>query len=480
MTDQILNYIGGQLVPALNGGTIDNIDPSTGKVYSQLPSSTQRDVDSAVIVATSAFKQWSSVSIEERSRVLLNIADGIESKLEELSLAESIDNGKPRHLAKRIDIPRAASNFRFFGSAIVGESSSAHIMEGEAVNYTRRKPIGIVGCISPWNLPLYLFTWKIAPALAAGNCVIAKPSELTPMTAFLLSQICIDSGLPAGVLNILHGYGAEVGQAIVQHPKIKAISFTGGTNTGQKLAATAAPMFKKLSLELGGKNPNIIFDDCDFDEMLETTVRSSFTNQGEICLCGSRILVQESIYERFCSEFASRVRDLKLGDPLTDVSLGALVSEGHLDKIKYYVNLAKEEGGEILTGGEVIKVGGRCEEGYFFSPTVIRGLNNQCRFNQEEIFGPVVSIIPFKSDEEAIAIANDTPYGLSTTIWTSNIKRAHNTAHQIEAGVIWVNCWLLRDLRTPFGGMKASGVGREGGEEALRFFTETQNICIKL
>lgn len=480
MTDQILNYVGGQLIPAVDGGTIDNIDPSTGKVYSQLPSSTQADVNAAVAAATSAFKQWSAASIEERSRVLLNIADRIVSQLEELSLAESIDNGKPRHLAKRIDIPRAASNFRFFASAIVGESSSAHIMEGEAVNYTRRKPIGVVGCISPWNLPLYLFTWKIAPALAAGNCVIAKPSELTPMTAFLLSQICIDSGLPAGVLNILHGYGAEVGQAIVEHPKIKAISFTGGTNTGQKLAATAAPMFKKLSLELGGKNPNIIFDDCDFDEMLETTVRSSFINQGEICLCGSRILVQESIYEHFCSEFAKRVRDLTLGDPLTDVSLGALVSEGHLNKIKYYVNLAKEEGAEILTGGEVIKVAGRCEEGYFFSPTVITGLNNQCRFNQEEIFGPVVSIIPFKSDEEAIAIANDTPYGLSATIWTSNVKRAHNTAHQIEAGVIWVNCWLLRDLRTPFGGMKASGVGREGGEEALRFFTEAQNVCIKL
>ncbi len=480
MIDNILNYVGGDLVPAVDGGTIDNIDPSTGKVYSLLPSSTHKDVEAAVSAASKAFKQWSSASIEERSRVLLKIADGIESQLDKLSLAESIDNGKPQHLAKKIDIPRAASNFRFFGAAIVGESSSAHIMEGEAVNYTRRKPIGVVGCISPWNLPLYLFTWKIAPALASGNCVIAKPSELTPMTAFLLSQICIDSGLPGGVLNILHGYGAEVGQAIVEHPKIKAISFTGGTNTGQKLAATAAPMFKKLSLELGGKNPNIIFDDCDFDEMIETTVRSSFTNQGEICLCGSRILVQESIYERFCAEFSRRVQHLTIGDPLTDVSLGALVSEGHLDKIKYYVNLAKAEGGAILTGGDEVKVSGRCEGGYFFAPTVISGLSNQCRFNQEEIFGPVVSVIPFNSDEEAIAIANDTPYGLSTTIWTSNIKRAHNTAHQIEAGVIWVNCWLLRDLRTPFGGMKASGVGREGGEEALRFFTEAQNVCIKL
>lgn len=480
MMDNILNYIDGRLAPAISGLTIDNIDPSTGQIYSKISSSAKEDVDAAVEAAIKAFKEWSGTSIEERSRILHKIADHIESKLDQLALAESVDNGKPIHLARKIDIPRAASNFRFFASAIVGDSTSAHIMEGQAVNYTRRKPIGVVGCISPWNLPLYLFTWKIAPALAAGNCVIAKPSELTPMTAFMLSQICIDCGLPSGVLNILHGYGAEVGQAIVEHPKIKAISFTGGTNTGQKLAATAAPMFKKLSLELGGKNPTIIFDDCDFSEMLETTVRSSFTNQGEICLCGSRILVQESIYERFCQEFTRQVQQLTVGDPLTEVSLGALVSAGHLDKIKYYVDLAREEGGQILTGGEAIKVEGRCEGGYFFSPTVIKGLSNQCRFNQEEIFGPVVSIIPFKSDEDAIAIANDTPYGLSATIWTTNIKRAHNTAHQLEAGVIWVNCWLLRDLRTPFGGMKASGVGREGGEEALRFFTEAQNICIQL
>jgi aminomuconate-semialdehyde/2-hydroxymuconate-6-semialdehyde dehydrogenase len=480
MKTQIINYINGELVPAKSGATIDNFDPSTGKVYSQLPASGKEDVEAAVEAATKAFLHWSSMSIDKRSGILHNIANGIEAQLDELALAESVDNGKPKELARRIDIPRAASNFRFFASAIVGASSSAHIMEGEAVNYTRRKPVGVVGCISPWNLPLYLFTWKIAPALAAGNCVISKPSELTPMTAYLLSQICIDNGLPPGVLNILHGLGSEVGQAIVEHPRIKAISFTGGTNTGHRLAATAAPMFKKLSLELGGKNPTIIFDDCDFKEMLETTVKSSFTNQGEICLCGSRILVQASIYERFCSEFTDRVQQLTLGDPLTDVSLGALVSAGHLEKIKHYVKLAIEEGGEILTGGTSVNVEGRCKDGYFYSPTVIKGLSNQCRVNQEEIFGPVVSIIPFQSDEDAISIANDTQYGLSATIWTSNVKRAHNTAHQLDAGVIWINCWLLRDLRTPFGGMKASGVGREGGEEALRFFTEAQNICIQL
>lgn len=480
MTRQILNYINGQLTPAVAKATIDNVDPSTGKVYSELPSSTKEDVDTAVHAAKAAFKSWSMTSIQERSDILHGIADRIEAQLDELALAESIDNGKPLHLAKSIDIPRAAANFRFFASAIVSASTAAHVMEGQAVNYTRRKPVGVVGCISPWNLPLYLFTWKIAPALATGNCVISKPSELTPMTAFLLSQICIDGGLPPGVLSILHGYGAEVGQAIIDHPDIKAISFTGGTSTGQKIAATAAPMFKKLSLELGGKNPTIVFDDCDFQEMIKTTVKSSFTNQGEICLCGSRILVQRSIYERFCVEFKKSVEQLTVGDPLTHVSLGALVSSGHLDKIKYYVSLAREEGGQILTGGKPVPVGGRCADGYFFEPTAITGLSNQCRFNQEEIFGPVVSIIPFDSDEEAIAIANDTKYGLSATIWTSDVKRAHNTAHQLEAGVIWVNCWLLRDLRTPFGGMKASGVGREGGEEALRFFTEPQNICLQL
>ncbi len=480
MSQQILNYVDGELKPSKNGTTIDNIDPSIGRVYSTLPASSTEDVNGAVLAAKKALPQWSGLSIEKRSKILHRIADNIEARREELALAESVDNGKPKHLANQIDIPRAAANFRFFASAIVGNSTDANVMEGQAVNYTRRKSIGVVGCISPWNLPLYLFTWKIAPALATGNCVIAKPSELTPMTAFLLSDVCIESGLPAGVLNILHGYGAEVGQAIVEHPEIKAISFTGGTNTGKKLAATAAPMFKKLSLELGGKNPNIIFEDCDFDEMLETTVRSSFTNQGEICLCGSRILVQNTFYDRFCSAFVDRVNKLVVGDPLTEVSMGALISYDHLQKIKYYVALAKEEGGTVLTGGREVRISGRCAEGYFYAPTVIAGLGNGCRFNQEEIFGPIVSIIPFKSEDEAINMANDTTYGLSATIWTSDVKRAHNVAHRLEAGVIWINCWLLRDLRTPFGGMKASGVGREGGDEALRFFTEAQNVCIKL
>jgi aminomuconate-semialdehyde/2-hydroxymuconate-6-semialdehyde dehydrogenase len=353
-------------------------------------------------------------------------------------------------------------------------------MEGEAINYTTRTPIGVAGCISPWNLPLYLFTWKIAPALAAGCTVVAKPSELTPMTAFLFSKLSIEAGLPPGVLNIIHGLGHKVGQAIVEHAEVSVISFTGGTVTGKTIAATAAPMFKKLSLELGGKNPNIIFADCDFEQAVSTSIHSSFSNQGEICLCGSRILVERSLFEKFVAEFVIRTKELKVGDPLDEKTrVGALVSEAHMNKVLAYIDLAKTEGGKILCGGKRVTVMGRCEHGYFVEPTVV-GLDQFCRTNQEEIFGPVVTIMPFDHEEEAIAHANSNAYGLSATIWTENLKRAHRVAHQVKSGIIWVNCWLLRDLRTPFGGMKQSGVGREGGWEAIRFFTETKNVCIKI
>jgi aminomuconate-semialdehyde/2-hydroxymuconate-6-semialdehyde dehydrogenase len=339
----------------------------------------------------------------------------------------------------------------------------------------------VAGCISPWNLPLYLFTWKIAPALAAGCTVVAKPSELTPMTAFLFSELCAEAGLPNGVLNVVHGLGPKAGQAIVEHPDISAISFTGGTATGKKIAATAAPMFKKLSLELGGKNPNIIFADCDLEQALQTSILSSFSNQGEICLCGSRILVERSLYDKFVNEFVKLTQALTIGDPLDEkTKVGALVSEAHTKKVLSYIALAQQEGGKILTGGRQVKVNGRCENGYFVEPTVITGLGHQCRTNQEEIFGPVVTIMPFDHEEEALQYANSTAYGLSATIWTENLKRAHRVAAQVKSGIIWVNCWLFRDLRTPFGGMKQSGVGREGGWEALRFFTETRNVCIKL
>lgn len=480
MMKQIHNYIDGQLAPAAAGNTIDCYNPATGEVYAQLPASQKEDVQMAVDAAASAFADWSSSSIEYRSALLNKIADLIEANLETLALAESVDNGKTLQQARSIDIPRAASNFRFFASAIVNASTESHIMEGVAVNYTRRAAIGTVACISPWNLPLYLFTWKIAPALATGNCVIAKPSEITPMTAYLLSKLCIEAGLPSGVLNILHGYGHEVGHNIISHPKVKAISFTGGTATGQKIAATAAPMFKKLSLELGGKNPTIIFADCDYEKALANAVRSSFTNQGEICLCGSRLLVERSIYEQFEKDFVARVGKLKVGDPLESNDVGAIVSKQHLEKIASYVDLAIAEGGTVMCGGKIPKLDGRIATGYYFEPTVISGLSNHCKVNQEEIFGPVVTLQPFDTMEEAIALANDSTYGLAANVWTKDLTKAHQVSHRLETGIVWVNCWLLRDLRTPFGGMKSSGVGREGGNEALRFFTEPQNICIAL
>lgn len=477
---KILNYINGRLVAPTTDKWLDNYEPATGKVYGKIPASGAEDVDRAVEAAEASFPIWSGMTAQQRSTIMLKVADLIELELEGMAQAESRDNGKPVSLARSVDIPRAAANFRFFATAILHQSTAAHETDHTAINYTTRQPLGVVGCISPWNLPLYLFTWKIAPALAAGNCVVAKPSEVTPFTAYLLSNLCIKAGMPAGVLNIVHGLGSDTGQAIVAHPKTKAISFTGGTATGAHIARTAAPMFKKLSLELGGKNPNIIFADCDFDDMLDTTVRSSFSNQGQICLCGSRLLIERSIYDRFKEAFVARIKALQVGDPDDNTTnVGAVVSEAHKDKILSYINSAKEQGGNILAGGHQVELNGRCEGGYFIAPTVIDGLSPNCNLNQEEIFGPVVTLMPFDTEEEALAIANGTVYGLASTLWTSDLKRAHRMAGQIQAGIVWVNCWMLRDLRTPFGGVKNSGVGREGGWEALNFFTEPKNICIK-
>ena len=476
----IKNYINGEFINPVDGNYIDNFNPSVGEVYGQIPNSSKGDVELAYKAAKEAFPVWSKTTLEERSRILLKVADLITDKLDFLAEAEAKDNGKPLSLAKAIDIPRASSNFRFFANAITQFPSEAHESVGlNAMNFTLRHPIGVVGCISPWNLPLYLFTWKIAPAIAAGNCVVAKPSEVTPMTAYLLGEICNEAGLPKGVLNIVHGLGQTTGQAIVEHQNIKAISFTGGTATGAHIARTAAPMFKKLSLELGGKNPNIIFADADYDEMLTTTVKSSFANQGQICLCGSRIFVEETIYEKFKKDFIDKVSKLKVGNPFdTDTNLGALVSKPHLEKVKSYIDIAEEEGGKILFGGKTVTVKGS-ENGYYLQPTVIEIKNNSCKLNQEEIFGPVVTIMPFKTEEEVLGYANDVSYGLSATLWTNNLNRTMRMTQELQAGIVWVNTWLLRDLRTPFGGVKASGVGREGGFEALRFFTEPKNICIK-
>ncbi len=478
--EQLKNYINGALVQPVSKTYLDNYEPATGQVYSQIPDSDERDIQLAVDAAKAAFPAWSKTGLEERMLMLLKIADGIEKRMDEFVKAESKDNGKTLKLARAVDIPRAVSNFRFFASALQHFAAESHQMPGVGINYTLRQPIGVVGCISPWNLPIYLFTWKIAPALAAGNCVVSKPSEVTPYTSYLLSQVCIEAGLPAGVLNIIHGLGGKAGQAIIEHPEIKAISFTGGTETGKKIAATAAPMFKKLSLELGGKNPTIVFADCDFDETVKQTVTASFSNQGEICLCGSRVFVERSIYEKFKQAFVARVKTLKVGDPNSDDSgLGAIVSLPHKQKILSYIQLAREEGGTILTGGNEITLSGRCTNGYFIEPTVIEGLDYMCRVQQEEIFGPVATLTPFDSEEGALEMANSVKYGLASSIWTNDLKRAHRIAENIEAGIVWINCWLLRDLRTPFGGTKASGVGREGGWEALRFFTEAKNVCIK-
>ena len=475
----IKNYINGTYCEPSNNEWLEAIDPSTGVVYGKLPNSTNKDVEEAYIAANNAFGLWSKTSVEQRSEILHKIADLIVSKLETLAAAESMDNGKPLSLAKEVDIPRAALNFRFFSQAITQFYSESHEQISQKnINFTLRQPIGVVGCISPWNLPLYLFTWKIAPALASGNCVVAKPSEVTPYTASLLAEICTKAGLPKGVLNIVHGLGTTTGQAIVEHPNIKAISFTGGTKTGAHIAKTAAPLFKKLSLELGGKNPNIIFADCDYKKMLSTTVKSSFANQGQICLCGSRIFVEASIYEQFKNDFIEKVKQLKVGLPSEkNTDIGALVSKPHLEKVLSYLEKVKQENAAILYGGERVSVDG-AEKGYYLEPTIIEVSSNDCILNQEEIFGPVVTLMPFKNDEEALSLANDINYGLSATIWTNNLKRSLYFSEHLETGIVWVNTWLQRDLRTPFGGTKSSGVGREGGFEVLRFFTEAKNVCI--
>lgn len=476
----IENLINGEMTSPAMGGYIENIEPATGQVYGLTPSSCGKDLNLAIAAAESAFSAWANTPAEMKAKVLNKLADLIELNQDELAKAETIDNGKPITLAKNVDIYRAAANIRFFAQAITQFSSESHAMEDLAINYTLRDPLGVVACISPWNLPLYLFTWKIAPAIAAGNCVIAKPSEVTPMTAYLFSKLCIEAGLPAGVLNVLHGDGPNIGAALVKHPKIKAVSFTGGSSTGVAIKQATAEQHKKLSLELGGKNPTLVFADCDFERTVNEVARSAFANQGQICLCGSRIYIEHSIYKKFTAALVKKVEELVIGDPLDEkTQFGALVSKQHMQKVLNYIELAQKEGGELLTGGEQIKMDGRCADGYFVQPTIIAGLKNKCRTNQEEIFGPVCTVQSFGSDEQALEMANDSEYGLAASIWSQDISRCHRLAKELNTGIVWVNCWLLRDLRTPFGGMKASGSGREGGLEALRFFTEPKNICIQ-
>jgi len=476
----VQNLIGGKLVPSTSGATLHNIEPATGIPYSSIPQSNAHDVEAAIEAATKAFPEWSIMPESKRAQSLRKFSNLLEANLEKFAHAESVDTGKPISLARRVDIPRAIKNFSYFADTLSQFSSESYqSQEMRSIHYTLRQPLGVVGCISPWNLPLYLLTWKIVPALATGNTVVAKPSEVTPMTAYMLSELSIEAGLPPGVLNIVHGTGPEVGAPLVAHKDIKAVSFTGSTKTGAGIAQIAGPQFKKVSLELGGKNANIIFADSNKEKAIETAVRAAFTNQGQICLCGSRILIEKSIYPEVKQAFIERAKKLIVGDPLDEkTDQGSLVSKLHFEKVASLVERAKEEGGKILIGGSPVKLSGRCAEGYFYTPTFIEGLDATCATNQEEIFGPVATLIPFDTEDEAISIANCTPYGLSASVWTENIERAHRVAHNLQAGVVWINCWMVRDLRTPFGGVKQSGVGREGGLDVLRFFTESKSVTV--
>ena len=479
--EKIKNYINGKLVESSSGNYIDNYNPASGKVYSLVPDSNEDDINAAVLAANTAFQSWSKTSKKYRSDLLMRLASKIEDYSEELIIAESRDNGKPEALARLVDIPRASENFRFFATAILHFSSELHDMDGKALNYTLREPIGVAACISPWNLPLYLLTWKIAPALAAGNTVVAKPSEVTPMTAYILSKICAEIDFPPGVLNIVHGIGSKIGDFLTGHEDTPIVSFTGGTQTGRHIAGIASPMFKKISLELGGKNPNIVFADANFDKAVTMAVKAGFSNQGQICLCGSRLFIQDEIYEKFKKALLEKVSKLKVGDPQDDdMDLGAVVSEEHMNKVLSKITKAKKIGGNILTGGNRKLIEGDLLNGYYIEPTVIENLPFDCEVNQEEIFGPVLTLIPFKDEEEVINMANSTKYGLSASIFTENISKGHRVAAAIKSGVVWINTWLLRDLRIPFGGMKQSGVGREGGFKSLQFFTEPKNVCIKI
>ncbi len=476
---KILNYINGELKEPQNRKFLENINPATGQAYSLVPDSDEADVNEAIHAADSAFLGWSQLTVETRAQYLRKIAQKIQSTLPELARAESIDSGKPLTLATNLDIPRSQSNFEFFADAMTQFHGESFQTDNRAINYVTYSPLGVVACISPWNLPLYLFTWKIAPALAAGNCVVAKPSELTPMTAFMLSEIAIEVGLPKGVLNILHGRGPQVGSPMVNHPKVRAVSFTGSTATGRYIAQSVAGSFKKVSLEMGGKNANIIFADCDFNRAVETTVKSSFLNQGQICLCGSRIFVEKSLYEKFKNALVEKTLGLKQGDPQDPkTQQGAVVSEEHQKKVLSYIEQAKKESGTILCGGRKASVSGDFAKGYFIQPTLIEGLSYQSKVNQEEIFGPVATLTPFETEEEVLKMVNSTNYGLAASVWTQDLKRGHRISQKIESGIVWVNTWLLRDLRTPFGGVKESGVGREGGKHALEFMSEVKNICV--
>ena len=474
----VRNYIGGSFVDGKSESWFEVLEPSTGKLFAKAVLSGKEDVDSAVIAAKGALPGWSSLEMKERARWLDIIADGLEGVFEEIAELESRDTGKPISLARSVDASRSVANFRFFAGLLLEQETEFFQME-DATNYVVNKPVGVGALITPWNLPLYLLSWKVAPAIGMGNTVVCKPSELTPMTADLLMKVIDGVGLPPGVINLVHGEGAGAGEPLVSHPDVDLVSFTGGTSTGEKVAASAAPTFKKISLELGGKNASIVFADCNMESTVEGVVRSGFLNQGQVCLCGSRILVEDGIYDEFERRFVESVEKMTIGDPLDESSdLGALISPEHLKKVRSYIDLAKEEGGTILTGGTPC-LPSRFDGGNWISPTVIGGLEYDSRCATEEIFGPVVSLHRFDSEEEAIEIANCTRYGLAGSVWTEDLEKGKRVSERIDSGMIWVNTWLHRDLRVPFGGVKDSGVGREGGKWSLGFFSEAMNICVK-
>lgn len=476
---RFLHCIDGERRPSTAGGWLEVFEPATGAVWGEVADGEAADVDAAVAAATRAFPAWAATPADERARVLERLAALIERDFERFAEVESRDTGKPIALARRVDIPRAIANLRFFAAAATQFASESHAMGPRGWNLTLRQPLGPVACISPWNLPLYLLTWKLAPALAAGCTVVAKPSEVTPASADLLARAAIEAGLPPGVLNIVHGRGPASGQALVEHPGIRAISFTGSTATGRAIAATAAPAFRKLSLELGGKNPYLVFADADLDAAVRTALAASFTNQGQICLCGSRLLIERPVYAAFRERFLAGLADWQPADPADpDTRFGALVSSGHHDKVLGCIERARSEGGTVLAGGQAVRLGGRCADGWFVAPTVIEGLGPDARTNREEIFGPVVTLQPFDGPDHALSLANASDYGLAASVHTRDLDVARRIAEGLETGIVWINCWMLRDLRTPFGGMKQSGVGREGGLEAMRFFTEPRNVCI--
>ena len=475
------NYINGAFAAPLTGVYMPDMAPATGRKLTEVPRSGPDDVHAAVSSARRAFDStWRWTSTAERADLLDRVANLLEQRLDTLAALESQDTGKPIALARSIDIPRAVSNFRFFAGAVRHDRTDLHESAG-ALNYTLRRPLGVVALISPWNLPLYLLSWKVAPALAMGNTIVAKPSELTPLTANALAEILHEVGLPDGVFNLVHGYGPEAGAALVAHPEVAAVSFTGGTATGARVAAAAAPQFKKLSLELGGKNPTVVFADADLEAAVAGATTAAFRNQGQICLCGSRILVERDIVEPFTEALVERVNALKIGDPADPSSdLGSLVSLEHREKVEGYLKLAVEEGGTVRCGGYRPELPPPLEGGAFLRPAVITGLPATCRTATEEIFGPVVTVHPFDTEAEALAMANGVRYGLAASVWTQNLSRAHRFSAALEAGMVWVNTWMNRDLRVPFGGMKDSGVGREGGFYSLEFFSEARNICVKL